>query len=188
MVLIHPYALDTNYAQKRAEQKKEISQLTSTQKIILFSIENELVKMDIKSSAKQLFPLQRKQAELKQEWLEKWKRYTITNLQNEGPDQTSNYPYIYNYQGILAALQSESQKQIDFSWLFIIVREATLFVPYTWLDTEANLHKQKQYLKLSYTCQYKFLKELLRNSNTISPEYVDYYVKEYKLPLFSTLA
>lgn len=163
-------------------------ELNIEQTRILFSIEKELVKADIKASGNNSSSHSEKLVALKREWLNEWEASIITilsikstEIQSSSTEISINHNnYLYNYQEILEAIAKENEKSDNTTWLYMVILEATLFIPYSPLDSDLKSDKHKKYFRLKYEDQRGTLKDILHESNLIEVDCIDRYAKAYK--------
>ena len=78
---------------------------------------------------------------------------------------------------ILVEISIEYTNSINNTWYYLILLEATLFIPYTPLNKDEN--DDKIYKKLNYKNQNNYLKWLVRANHIIDESYIDKVEKTY---------
>ena len=157
--------------------------LTEKQAKILFSIERLLVLNDI------IYSKDNKM--LKQKWLSEWSASVIDCLTKDPQN-----PVKFMTRGeILSAIALENSTDANNTWYYLIMFEATLFIPYYVLNKN-----KKEYDKLKYKEQTDTIKDMVRASAIMDEVFIDRFKKTYsvtisklkgtKIPLYivSTLA
>ena len=140
--------------------------LTKKQTRILFSIEKLLVEKDIKNS--------KTKREEKEKWLIDWTSIILDYLKEIEPEEDSN---LMAQKEILDEISIEYTNSINNTWYYLILLEATLFIPYTTLNKDEN--DDKIYKKLNYKNQNNYLKWLVRANHIIDESYIDKVEKTY---------
>jgi hypothetical protein len=140
--------------------------LTEKQTRILFSIEKLLIEADIKNS--------KNDKEVKGKWLLDWSLSLTTSLTELNP----NEPYDFMTQSeIMDTIAMEHTANINNTWYYLIMLEATLFVPYTPLGK--NKKDDGLYKKLKYKEQMETLKGLVKANEIMDEVFVDRFKKTY---------
>jgi hypothetical protein len=142
--------------------------LTAVQTRILFSIENLLVQKDIQDS--------QKNKEEKQKWLAEWSK-SILDYLVKANIQCS----FLTRPEILKSIALEHSKDINNTWYYLIMLEATLFEPYS--PIADNKEDNKLYKKLKYKEQSDTIKSLVRNSKIMDEIYIDRFQKTYSMSI-----
>lgn len=107
--------------------------LTGKQTRILFSIEKLLVLKDILNSKNDI--------ELKRKWLDEWSASILDYLAKA----STNIPSTFMTRAeILEAVAQEHSLNINNTWYYLIMLEATLFVPYTALGKDSKDSKDEK--------------------------------------------
>jgi len=144
--------------------------LTDKQTRILFSIEKLLVEEDIKSS--------KSSKEAKQKWLNEWSESISDILDKSNPENPSNFMLLPE---ILETVSQEHLTNINNTWYYLIMLEATLFVPYT--PFGENKKDNALFKKLKYKEQPKFLKKLVKSCDIMDEIFIDRFKKTYSKSL-----
>lgn len=140
--------------------------LTEKQTKILFSIEKLLVQNDIIYS--------KNNKRLKQKWLSEWSASIIDCLTTASHNEPSNF---MTRGEILSAIAQDNSTDINNTWYYLIMLEATLFIPYYALNKNKN--DDKQYAKLKYEEQTDTIKDMVRASAIMDEIYIDRFKKTY---------
>lgn len=140
--------------------------LTAMQTKILFSIENLLVQNDIQNS--------KNNKETKQQWLSEWSAFIIEYLTRAFHNEPSR---LMTREEVLDAITQEKLSAINNTWYYLIMLEATLFIPYTPIGKDKN--NDKLYSKLKYEEQTSAIKELVRENVIMDEVFVDRFKKTY---------
>lgn len=140
--------------------------LTEKQTKILFSIEKLLVQNDIIYS--------KNNKRLKQKWLSEWSASINDCLTTASYNEPSNF---MTREEILSAIAQDNSTDINDTWYYLIMLEATLFIPYYALNKNKN--DDKQYAKLKYEKQTDTIKDMVRASAIMDEIYIDRFKKTY---------
>ena len=149
----------------------ELFGMTTEQTRILFSVEKALVESDIRQSEHNI--------SLKRTWLQSWIEEVLQGIQGNN-EMNLQIPSVtlYEYPALIDAIKREYSRQPEsLTWFYLVVLEATLFIPYTPFDDKT---RSKEYHKLHYHNQRNTLKEIVRATGLINAEYVDIFYHSYK--------
>lgn len=135
--------------------------LTEEQLYILYSLEYAITQKDIFAD--------KKNSEGKILWIEKWE-----SALNKTHTDKKAIPY-KELDELVSAVRNEADKSPNKTWFYLVMLEATLFVPYSPLGTDED----KQYKKLHFSNQSDFLKAFAVETGIMDPVYVDRYQKTY---------
>lgn len=140
--------------------------LTFRQTVILFSIEKFLVEKDISTSKKDKGD--------KQKWLDYWTVSIKEYLDKLSPEESSKF---LTREEIVNAIVEDQSKDINNTWYYLIMLEATLFVPYTPLGKYVS--DDKIFSGLKYQDQKKEIKELVRENKIMDEDFIDRFEDTY---------
>lgn len=140
--------------------------LTGEETKILFSIENLLVQKDIQSS--------KKNKEVKQKWLSEWSASIFDYLTKAFNNELCDF---MTWSEIIKAITQKHLTDINNTWCYLIMLEATLFVPYTSLGK--NKEDDKLYAKLKYEEQSNTIKDLVCMTEIMDESFIDRFKETY---------
>lgn len=140
----------------------EMFGLSEKQLQILYSFEYLITKNDIISDKSVTI--------MKDFWLKEWESLL---------EKTMECPIPYKDKSqLINALKKEAGNGVNNTWLFLVLLEATLFIPYLILgETKDDI---KKYKKLKFHNQTDFIKGIVEESGLTSPEYINRFEKTYK--------
>ncbi len=139
----------------------EMFGLTKEQLHILYSLEYAITQKDISADKKAVAN--------KSLWLEKWEKAL-----NDSQVDKISIPYKERSQ-LISAVKEEANTSPNKTWFYLIMLEATLFVPYFPLETEED----KRFKNLHFSDQSEFLKFFADATGIMDPAYVDRFQKTY---------
>jgi len=144
--------------------------LTEKQTRILFSIEKLLIEADIKNS--------KNDKEAKGKWLLDWSLSLTTSLTELNP----NEPYDFiTHSEIIDTIAQEHTVNINNTWYYLVMLEATLFIPY--IPLGKNTKDDTLYKKLKYKEQMETLKGLVKANKIMDEIFIDRFKKTYSKSL-----
>lgn len=148
-------------------------ELNVNQLKILFSLEYLITKEDVaRTKGQKRFA--------KRQWLQSWSASIHDYL---GAIDSTYTRQFYNLNDIKQAVNKELVGTPgNKTWYPIVILEATLFIPYT--ELRRNKADDKEYGKLRFTKQTKYIKSVVEERGIINEEDVDRFEKVYKKVLF----
>lgn len=155
--------------------------LNREQTRIMFSIERLMVEKNI---AQEKDATKRK---LKTQWLNEWTNAVETGLAALGTELIiPSSTVLYDSEQIVERIRKIYEESPENNtWYYLIMLEATLFVPYTPIgsknSTEESLKEDaKAYKDLKYSTPIKFLKGLVDENHIMDSAYIDRFQKTYQ--------
>lgn len=147
--------------------------LNVNQTKILFSIQKLIVEQDI------ILSKDIKKFNEKRQWMKGWGRSISDYLRGIEASQITPF---YSRDEIRQAIINEMiYTPYNKTWYYIIILEATLFIPYTPIGR--NKEDDKKYSKLKFEKQTEYIKGMVREHGVINVEYVDRFEKVYSKTL-----
>lgn len=139
---------------------------------ILFSLQYLITKEDIgKTKGQKRFS--------KRQWLQSWSASIHDYLEVLDPEHIRQF---YTPNEMKQAVNEEAIKApSNKTWYPIVILEATLFIPYT--ELRRNKADDKEYSRLKFTKQTRYIKEIIGERSSVKAEDVDRFEKTYKKAL-----
>ena len=134
--------------------------LTQTQLNIMCSIERGITELDIEQDEKHM--------PNKCRWLDRW---------CEILSKTQSVEFLAKDE-LKEVIASELDKNINHTWFYLVMLEATLFRPYIPLSGEKE--EARLFKNLKFTPQEEFLKQICRDSGALDEVYIERFRKTYK--------
>lgn len=141
--------------------------LTEKQLKLMYSLEYLLTQNDIWESKKNHVE--------KLSWTARWELALNSSVSDK------NAIPFRNEETLLAVICDEAQQSTNLTWLYLVLMEASLFEPYSPLDTSPEY--DKVYQKLKYSNQGEYLKTFTAQTSLIDPVCIDRFQKVYSKTL-----
>lgn len=140
----------------------EMFGLTKQQMRILYSLEHALTENDIRENPKDVI--------YKEHWLNQWSACLQKTMAGELT--------FYSKDALIDTASRELKMGINQTWFYLVMLEATLFQAYVPLGVGKD--SDKHYKKLRYKDQTQFLKEFVKATGGMDPNFIERFKKAYQ--------